>query len=64
MWLAESREQQWVRGYLPGPMTESSTTMTATARNRPRLQSVSTSSSSRLSFGPRVSNMPGALPSE
>ena len=49
-------------GYCPGLNTESSTTMTATAENRPRLQRVSASSSPRLSFGARVSSMPSPYP--
>jgi hypothetical protein len=36
-WLAESREQQWVRGYLPGPMTEQYDD-DSYGRNRPRLK--------------------------
>ena len=34
----------------------------ATAMNKPRLQSVSASSPSRLSFGSRASNMPATYP--
>ena len=49
-------------GYWPGPITQSSTMKKATARNRPRLQSVSASSSSRLSFGSCAFNIPAPYP--